>query len=180
MSERLLQSNPESAQAARDVAASLDRLADLLTRRGQPGDAEQALGYSNRSLEMSERQLQANPESAQAARDVALSLERLAHLLTSRGHAGDAEQAWAHSQRSLEIHERLLQANPESAQAARDVAASHFKFYQLHQQRGDEQAAQASLAKCIAILDDFAAQGRPVDAQMSKMYSELQALFKKP
>ncbi|MEY4178148.1 MAG: regulatory protein afsR, partial [Planctomycetota bacterium] len=72
ITERLLTANPESAQAARDVSVSLDRLGDFLSLRGLPGDAEQALGHYQRSLEVSERLLTANPESAQAARDVSV------------------------------------------------------------------------------------------------------------
>ena len=122
--ERLLAANPESAQAARDVSVSLHKLADSLVSRGQSGDAEAALGHYRRSLEVDERLLAANPESAQAARDVSIGLNKLADFLASRGQYGDAEAAWGHYQRSLEILERLLAANPESAEAARDVLIS--------------------------------------------------------
>ena len=97
---------------------SLKKLGDFLASRGLAGDAEQALGHYQRSLEVSERLLAANPESAQAARDVSVSLSKLADFLASRGLAGDAEQALGHYQRSLEVSERLLAANPEWAQAA--------------------------------------------------------------
>jgi tetratricopeptide (TPR) repeat protein len=122
--ERLLAANPESARAARDVSVSLERLADFLARRGLPGDAEQALGHFQRCLTVRERLLAANPESAQAARDVSVSLGKLADFLASRGLPGDATQALGHYQRSLTVRERLLAANPESAQATRDVSVS--------------------------------------------------------
>jgi len=120
--ERLLVANPKSAHAARDVSVSLGRLADFLAGRGLLGDAEQALGHYRRSLEVDERLLVANPESAQAARDVSVSLGWLADFLASRGLPGDAEASLGHYRRSLEFCERLLVANPESAQAARDVS----------------------------------------------------------
>jgi hypothetical protein len=82
-----------------------------------------------------------------------------------------------HYQRSLEVRERLLAANPDSAQAARDVAVSHVKFFHFHRQRGDEQAAMASLAKCFAILDSFARAGRPMDPQMRQLHSQLAPMF---
>jgi hypothetical protein len=72
-----------------------------------------------------------------------------------------------------------LKANPESAQATRDVSVSHFKFFHFHRQRGDEEAAIESLAKCFSILDSFARSGRPMDAQMRGLYSQLQPLFTK-
>ena len=54
------------------------------------GDAEKALGHYERSLEVRERLLRANPESGQAARDVSVSLNKLADFLASRGQPGDA------------------------------------------------------------------------------------------
>lgn len=74
--------------------------------------------------------------------------------------------------------ERLLLANPQSAQAARDVMVSHFKLFQFHRQRGDEPAAMANLAKCFAILDFFARKGRPMDAQMRQLYEQLKPVFR--
>ena len=43
LDEGLLKQNPDSAQAARDVSVSLNKLGDFLAQRGQPGDAERAL-----------------------------------------------------------------------------------------------------------------------------------------
>ncbi|MBN2241510.1 MAG: hypothetical protein JW793_02375, partial [Acidobacteria bacterium] len=48
--EKVYQANPQSAQAARDVSVSLERLADFLASRGQEGDADKALGYYERGL----------------------------------------------------------------------------------------------------------------------------------
>ncbi|MCA9032276.1 MAG: hypothetical protein KDA66_15775, partial [Planctomycetaceae bacterium] len=53
--ERLLAASPDSAQAARDVSVSLNKLGDFLSTRGGPGDAEQTLEYYTRSLEVRER-----------------------------------------------------------------------------------------------------------------------------
>ena len=144
--ERLFEANPESAQAARDVSFSLERLGDFLTRRGKAGDADQALAHYQRGLEIRERLLGANPESAQAARDVSLSLNKLGGFLTSRGKAGDADQALAHYQRGLEIRERLLGANPESAQAARDVSFSLERLGDFLTRRGKAGDADQALA----------------------------------
>ena len=54
----------------RDLSVSLNKLGDFLASRGQPGDAEKALGHYERSLEVSEGLLRDNPQSGQAARDV--------------------------------------------------------------------------------------------------------------
>jgi formylglycine-generating enzyme required for sulfatase activity len=119
--ERLLEQNPQSAEAVRDVAASLNNVGDFLSRRGQP---EKALENYLRSLEVRERLLEQNPQSAEAARDLAVSLNNVGDCLSRRGQPGDGEKALENYQRSLEVLERLLQQKPQSAEAARDVSAS--------------------------------------------------------
>jgi tetratricopeptide (TPR) repeat protein len=124
ISERLAAASPDSALAQRDFAVSLDRFGDFLRDRGLPGDTVQALQHYQRFLEISKRLATANPESAQAQRDVAVSLNKLGDLLSQRGLPGDAELAVRHYQQSLEIRERLATANPDSAQALRDLMVS--------------------------------------------------------
>ena len=68
-------------------------------------------------------------------------------------------------------------ANPESAQRARDVMVSHFKVFEFHRQRGDEPAAIQSLTACFAILDSFARENRPMDAQMRQLHAQLKPMF---
>ncbi|MGC8493670.1 MAG: TIR domain-containing protein, partial [Syntrophobacteraceae bacterium] len=119
--ERLLEANPESARAARDVSVSLERLGDFYLQSGKPGDAEEAFECFRKTLETCERLLEANPDSAQAARDVSVSLERLGDFYLQSGKPGDAEEAFECFRKTLETCERLLEANPDSAQAARDV-----------------------------------------------------------
>src|SRR5262249_48856406 len=134
--ERLLVHNSDTAQAGRDVSVSLDRLADLLAKRGQPGDAEHAFQHYTRSLKVRERFLAQNQDSAQAARDVSISLYKLTDLHAQRSQPGDAEQALQHYTRSLEVRERLLAQNQDSAQAARDVSISLNRLADFLAQRG--------------------------------------------
>ena len=143
--EDLLAANPHSAQAARDVSVSLNKLADFLASRGQAGDATKALGYYERSLKVSEDLLAANPHSAQAARDVSVSLERVADFLASRGQAGDATRALGYYERSLKVDEDLLAANPHSAQAAHDVSASLARMAKITSTQPGFESAQRAL-----------------------------------
>ncbi|MGH8582274.1 MAG: hypothetical protein ACREWG_05700 [Gammaproteobacteria bacterium] len=170
--ERLLQANPDSAEAARDVSVSLERLGDFLTRRGQPGDTEQALKHFQRSLEVAERLLQAYPDSAEAARDVSVSLNKLGDLLTRRGQPGDTEQALKHVQRSLEVCERLLQANPDSAEAARDVWTSYWRLAWMAEQTGQGDAS-GWWRKAYAILNGLKARGAFVSPDDERSFDEL-------
>ena len=75
------------------MSVSLNMLADFLASRGLPGDAEKALGHYQRSLEVRERLLVANPESAQAARDVWVSCWRMA-TMAERTNTSDAMKWW--------------------------------------------------------------------------------------
>ncbi|CAN5440386.1 hypothetical protein BH18VER2_BH18VER2_06500 [soil metagenome] len=77
-------------------------MADVLTVRGAKGDAEAALKDYTRCKKLLEKLLQANPDSAQAARDVSVSLDRLGDFLAQRGQPGDAEGALKDYTRSVE------------------------------------------------------------------------------
>ncbi len=159
LSESLLKRNPDSAQAARDVSVSLNKLGDFLAQRGQPGDAEQALQHYTRGLELSESLLKRNPDSAQAARDVSVSLNKLGDFLAQRGQPGDAEQALQHYTRGLELSESLLKRNPDSAQAARDVMISHYKLGELKIKTMEIEPAISHLGQGIQVLDAMISKG---------------------
>ncbi len=179
ISEYLLKANPQSAQTARDVSVSLDRAGDFQARRGQSGDAEAALAYYRRSYDVRQQILQANPQSAQAVRDLSVSLIKLADFLAQRGEAGDREAALAYYQRCLELRKGLLDANPRSVDAARDIAVLYFKFAHFYRELGDEQAALKNLAKCFDVIDSFVREGYPMDAQIRQLHAELAAMFSK-
>ena len=177
ITERLLAANPESALAAGDVSLSLNKLADLLANRGLAGDADKALSCFQRDVDICERLLAANPDSAQAARDVSVSLQKLADFLAIRGLAGDADKALSCYQRGLDVRERLLAANPNSARAARDVVVSHFKFFRFHSAAGNQTKALESGRACFAMLDSFMCDGRPMDPRMRGLYEQLKPMF---
>ena len=178
--EVLLVANPQSAQAGRDVSVCLNKLGDFLAQRGQSGDAVQALGYFERNLKISERLLMVNPQLAQSGRDVWVSLNKLGDLLAQRGQSGDAEQALGYFERGLQISERLLMANPQSAQAARDVLVSHQLMSHFHQRHGKAEDEITHKVQSLAILDAFALAGRPMNPQMRQLHDHLKASFSKP
>ncbi len=158
ISEGLLKRNPDSGEAARDVSVSLNRLGDFLTRRGQPGDAEEALRHYTRCLEIREGLLKRNPDSAKTARDVMVSLERLGDFLAQSSHAADAEQALERYTRGLEIGEGLLRRNPGSAEAAHDVVLSLGRLGELEVKLQRFESAIAHFEAGIAVLDGMIAK----------------------
>ncbi len=96
LAERLFSEDRTKPEGQRVLSFASNQLGDLVVLRGQPGDAEQALRHYTRSLEMAEALLKRNPDSAQATRDVWVSLEKFGDFLGQRGQPGDAEQALRH------------------------------------------------------------------------------------
>ena len=171
--EQLRKANPGSAEAARDVSLSLHGLSDLLVQGGQGGDAEQALSHYQQALHLREQLRKDNPGSAEAARDVSASLLRLGNFLARPGQAGDAEKALGYYQQALQLCEQLRTDNPGSAQAARDVYVSRYHLMIFFNQKKDLVAADTHAKEAFAILESFAREGRPMDAQMRAVHAQL-------
>jgi tetratricopeptide (TPR) repeat protein len=136
LSEALLTQHPDSAEAMRRVALCLEKMGDFLVARGHQGDAALVLQYYQRSLQLREGQLLADPASGLARRNVAVSLGQVACHLAARGGAGDLDRALEYFQRSLELSEALLKDNPSSAIAKRDVAIALSDLAKCQAQRG--------------------------------------------
>jgi phage tail protein X len=80
------------------------------------------------SLAVLERLAAANPGSAEAQRDLSVSLNKLGDVLVQ---AGDLAAARERYQASLAVAERLAAANPGSAEAQRDLWVSLWKLASL-------------------------------------------------
>ena len=178
LAEKLLADNPGSAQAVRDVSVSLNKLGDFLAQRAQPGDADKALGHFTRSLALREKLLADNPGSAQAVRDVSVSLNKLGDFLAQRAQPGDADKALGHFTRSLALREKLLADNPGSAQAVRDVAVSHYKMAGFASRRGDKKDETLHRRAMHDLLKPRIEGGMTFDPPIVKLYEGLKAEFK--
>ncbi len=66
-----------------------------------------------------------NPESADYARDLSVSYNKIGDINTA---LGDTQSALANYERSLKIRKELHQRNPESADYARDLVVSYYKL----------------------------------------------------
>lgn len=164
------------ADAARSLSVTLNKLGDFLASRGLPGDAEKALGHYERSLEVSERLLGANPESAQAVRDVMVSLERLAAF--EGGRAGGEAKALELQTRALGIALKLRESNPQSVFYGDTVARSFFFTYQRAEAAGNRQLASQCLAGCYSVLDEMISAGCQLDPQLMNLHAQLAPMFR--
>lgn len=176
LDEALYTSNPDSAQCWREVPVSLEKLGNFMSQRGQPGDAEAALKYFTRSLEMCEKLLLANPDSAEVGRDVSLSLDRLGAFLSERGQPGDADAAMIYCTRSLQIREMLLKVNLDSAEAGRDISVSLNRLGEFLSLRGQSDTALKFCTRSLEIAEklllaspDSAQAGRDVSISLNKL-----------
>ncbi len=176
--ERIHAQNPQSALAKRDVSVSLNDLAGYLASRGQAGDAEKALGYFERSLKVREELLVANPQSAQAARDVFISLERLA--AAQGGRVGGEAEALALQTRSLELALKLREQNPQSFFYQRTAATAYFQTYLRAQAAGNQELAVQCLTGCFSVLDGLVQAGVELDPPMRGLHGQLKAHFSQP
>ena len=116
-----------------------------------------------------------NEKCTATARDVSVSLNNFGTFLAQRGQPGDAEQALAHYTRGLEISESLLQANPDSAQAARDVVVSHFKLAGLLAK--DEEVATRHWRAYYDVLHPRVDSGMTFDPSIMRIYEDLRRRF---
>ncbi|HNM75936.1 MAG TPA: hypothetical protein PKN13_11450, partial [Accumulibacter sp.] len=107
------------------------------------GDLAAARRSFDQSLQIRHRLADANPASAQAQRDVSVSLDKLGDVQQA---AGDLAAARRSFDQSLQIRRRLADANPASAQAQRDVAASLWRLAAIGGQVSWRQVADALLA----------------------------------
>ncbi len=175
--EGLSKAAPDSADAAREFSVSLEKLGDLLARHGKPGDAEKTLLLFAQSVVIREEIMKAHPTSAQAARDLSVGLNKLGDLLASMGRPGDEQKALEHFTRDLEISEKLMKANPESVQAARDVVVSRYKLAGIAQRRGDSAEEEKQAKACYDVLHSRITAGVTFDAPMMEFYETLKLKF---
>jgi hypothetical protein len=171
--EDLLRANPGSAQAARDVSVSLNRLADFRLRRGQPGDADAALGLYERSLQVREDLMRANPGSAQAARDLGISLERLAECgLASDDRATRAEGLQRQLQ-AVDLYRQLAERQAGQYAALKDVARGLLFGAQYALALGQSEIVEALLSELVQVLSGWVQRGGELHPAMAGLLARL-------
>ncbi|MFO1145317.1 MAG: hypothetical protein U1E33_01585 [Rhodospirillales bacterium] len=149
----------DAARAA-EKAARTDReryvanfwVGDVLVKAG---DLAGARVHLEEGLTIAERLAAQNPGSAEAQRDVSVSLEKLGDVLVK---AGDLAGARSRFEKSLELRERLAAQNPGSAEAQRDVSVSLEGLGDVLMQAGDLAGARARFEEDLAIAERLAAQ----------------------
>jgi tetratricopeptide (TPR) repeat protein len=122
LAEEVLEANPKSSWARRDLSIALNGLIDYLEFRSHPDGLDATVAFGIRSVSMCRAVYEANRDSAQARRDLSIALARLAGLLDARKGPGDAEQSSRDNDESFRLCESILRDNPESTEAKRDLS----------------------------------------------------------
>jgi tetratricopeptide (TPR) repeat protein len=152
---------PGDAQAQRGVWVSYNKLGDVTLQLGQ---AEQALGYYRKVLEIAERLARESPGDARAQRDVSVSYNKLGDVTLQ---LGQAEQALGYYRQGLEIRERLAKKSPEDAQAQRDMSVSYSNLGNVTLQMGNAEGALGYYREDLEISERLAKES-PGDAQAQR------------
>lgn len=107
-SERLVGSEPENAEFARNLSISHLTLGDIDRTLGQP---ETARDWFQKGLAIAERLAETASERADLAHDLSISYERLGDI---EGRLGRPENARVWFQKGLAVDERLAKTAPEN------------------------------------------------------------------
>jgi len=169
--------DPDNEEATRDLSVSQNKLGDFHLQRGRRGDADTALGYYQADLATAEELYRRNPDSAQAARDLSVSQNKLGDFHLQRGGRGDADTALGYYQAALATREALYHRNPDSALAARDVCVSLFNLGRVAHERGDEAGERSYAQRLHAVLSRIVRDGLALDASMQGLYEQLEQRF---
>jgi hypothetical protein len=132
----------------------------------QAGDLPSARARFEQSLGIRQKLAQENPTSAEAQRDLGVSLSRLGDVAVQ---AGDLPSARGPVRAELgHPPEARPGSNPTSAEAQRDLSISLFKLGGVAVLTGDLPSAKARLEECVSILKKLAQRGAitPSDRQL--------------
>ncbi|OPY55900.1 MAG: lipoprotein NlpI [Pelotomaculum sp. PtaU1.Bin035] len=140
---------PDSANYARDLSVSYDKLGDLLL---QLGELTQARDYYQESLALCEELRRWVPDSAQYARDLSVSYERLGDLYLQ---LGELTRARDYYQEVLAIFEELRRRAPDSAKYARDLSVSYNNLGDLYLQLGELTRARDYYQEGLALREEL-------------------------
>jgi tetratricopeptide (TPR) repeat protein len=118
------------------------------------GDLSGARARFEESLKIAERLAAANPTSADAQRDISVTLIDLGYALVA---SGDLLGARARFEESLKIAGRLAAANPTSADVQRDIGVSLNMLGEVLVASGDLSDARARFEESLKIREWLAA-----------------------
>jgi serine/threonine-protein kinase len=152
----------DTTQADHATIWTLFELGDLF-QEIEIGGLTEARKQYEQAHDLARKLAEADPRSAQAQRDLAVSLSRLGDV---QFRQGDSKGALASYQESLGIRRRQAQADRLSAQAQRDLALSLERLADVQLKQGDRKGALALYQEALEVCRPLAeADPRSAQAQ---------------
>ena len=139
VAEFLRDEDPQSLQAASDLAVVLSKLGEL--QHLQLGDRASALGCFRKAHDLSTWLVERSPDDLEFARTLGLSLDHLGQVYRDRAEPGDDELALQCFRQFHEIAVRIQHQTPHDPDAARSVSLALFRLSDFELGRGNLQAA---------------------------------------
>ena len=156
---------------------SLNKLGDFYLARGKSGDAELALVQFEESLDIRKQIAEANPNSAQALRDLLVSLERMSDVLGSMESEEAKRNSLALQTQALEIALNLHQSNPGNLYLGRTAAITAIRAYEKSRLVGEDNLGGQCLGVCYTVLQTLVDNGCQLDEWMEQTYHKLKQAF---
>jgi serine/threonine protein kinase/Flp pilus assembly protein TadD len=148
---RLARSNPENAEAQRDLWVSYNRIGEMSMALGNVAEAKE---HFEKGLAISRPVAEAKSADAQAQRDLLVSWNFVGNASVALGNFDEAQQ---HFERYREISRRLAEADPTSADAARNVSIAHNKLGEVSLALGNAAEAKKHFEQHLDIARRLAA-----------------------
>jgi len=167
----------ERSTADRQTAVALDNMGDLVLQFGEAprskgsrgaaaglgghelrGAAESARRFYSRSMEIFQELAKADPNDAEAKRDLSDSYNSLGDMHLKMGATDKAMQS---CQKALELREALAKANPKSTEAQRDLSILYERRGDVHLKLGATDKAMQSYQKCLELREALAMAAPP-------------------
>jgi len=152
---------------------SLNKLGDFYLARGKSGDAELALVQFEESLRIDKQLAEANPNSAQALRDLSVSLERMSDVIGQQEKENSSRDALALQIEALQISLTLHESNPSSLFFGKTAATAAIRAFQKAQTAGSTDVAGQCLSVCYSVLQTLKSNGCEFDQSMEQTYQQL-------
>ena len=147
--EELYYRKPDSADYARDLSVSYNKLGDLYFKLD---DLPKALDKYQASLNIVLELHNRIPNSLEYTRDLSINYERLGDLFLK---LGDKSKAIDKFQLSFNIREELCNRVPDSTEYTRDLSVSYNKLGNLYIQLGDIPQALDKYEASLAIVKEL-------------------------
>jgi serine/threonine protein kinase len=168
--------------ADRHMATALMDLGDLVLQFGESlrskdasggagpgvgelrGAVEAARQFYTRSMEICQALAKADPNDAQAKRDLSVSYHKLGDVHLRLGATDQALQSY---QARLKLSEELAKAEPNDVQAKRGLSVSHNRLGEVHLRLGATDQALQSYQELLKLSEELA-KADPNDAQTKR------------